>query len=39
VKNVTKDKQITTLLQISDREREMLLAGGCINLIRNGEGK
>ena len=35
VKNVTKNKEFATILSVSDRQKEMLYAGGLINYTRN----
>ena len=35
VKNVTKNKECATILSVSDRQKEMLYAGGLINYTRN----
>ncbi len=34
VKNLTKDKEYVTILTVSDRQKEMLYAGGLINFIK-----
>lgn len=35
VKNITKNKEFVTILNVSDRQKEMLYAGGLINYTRN----
>ena len=35
VKNITKGTEFTTILNVSDRQKEMLYAGGLINYTRN----
>ena len=34
VKNLTKNKEYTTILTVSERQKEMLYAGGLINFIK-----